>query len=398
MLRKLFICSVLFSQVALADKDDEYFFDPVDGQFDLGHHLAENAYGFLPVPILITEPALGYGGGVAGIFLHESEQEKEIRKQKALESIDGGANLVPAAITAVGAIGTENGSWFAFAAHRQSWKKDSIRYVGLGGAGKVNFDLYSDLGGLLPSDNPFSFDTQTEAMLISQKVLFRAADTPLMLGIKQYWSQSSISSSNEAVDWIFQRMLGRDNTTSGLGIVAEYDTRNNIFYPTDGYSISAEYMSYSDKFGSNYNYDSLSVSGENFWPVADKWTLAVAGDYEALYAKDDTLPPTVKPYVDLRGISAFRYQGDQVATLQAQVMYNIDNRWTISGFYGAGLAYNDEVVDLSEQIDNKTSEIVSAYGVGFRYQIARRYGIHLGLDMAFSKEENALYVTMGSGF
>lgn len=27
----------------------------------MGEHLAENAYGFLPIPIIITEPAVGYG-------------------------------------------------------------------------------------------------------------------------------------------------------------------------------------------------------------------------------------------------------------------------------------------------------------------------------------------------
>ena len=27
------------------------FFDPIDGQLDMGEYLAENAYGFLPVPI-----------------------------------------------------------------------------------------------------------------------------------------------------------------------------------------------------------------------------------------------------------------------------------------------------------------------------------------------------------
>ena len=35
------------------------FFDEVDDQFDMGHHIAENAVGFLPVPIIITEPAVG---------------------------------------------------------------------------------------------------------------------------------------------------------------------------------------------------------------------------------------------------------------------------------------------------------------------------------------------------
>jgi len=30
------------------------FFDPIGGQLDMGEYLAENAYGFLPVPIEIT--------------------------------------------------------------------------------------------------------------------------------------------------------------------------------------------------------------------------------------------------------------------------------------------------------------------------------------------------------
>ena len=44
------------------------FFDPQDGQFDLSYFL-ENPRGFLPIPIVVTEPAVGYGGGVAGMFL-----------------------------------------------------------------------------------------------------------------------------------------------------------------------------------------------------------------------------------------------------------------------------------------------------------------------------------------
>ena len=59
------------------------FIDEIDGQLDMGEYLAENAYGFLPVPILITEPAVGYGGGFTGIFMHESEEHKNTRKQLA---------------------------------------------------------------------------------------------------------------------------------------------------------------------------------------------------------------------------------------------------------------------------------------------------------------------------
>ena len=60
----------------------------------------------------------------------------------------------------------------------------------------------------------------------------------------------------------------------------------------------------------------------------------------------------------------------------------------VSGFYGSGKA--------SERAEQ--SNKVSAGGVGFRYQIARRYGLHIGMDYAQSHEESAVYFNIGSGF
>src|SRR6478735_12466648 len=43
--------------------------DSTDGAFDLSDFIID-ANGFIPVPILITEPALGgFGGGIVPIFL-----------------------------------------------------------------------------------------------------------------------------------------------------------------------------------------------------------------------------------------------------------------------------------------------------------------------------------------
>ncbi|UJF17322.1 hypothetical protein L0B53_00660 [Vibrio sp. SS-MA-C1-2] len=39
-----------------------------------------------------------------------------------------------------------------------------------------------------------------------------------------------------------------------------------------------------------------------------------------------------------------------------------------------------------------------AAGTGFRYLMARRYGLHLGLDFAVSEDDNALYIKLGTGF
>ena len=389
MMKKVFLYTLLMAS-SQAVADSSYFFDEQDGQLDLGRHLAENAYGFLPIPMVITEPAVGLGGGLIGLFLHETEEEKTSRMQKARESIDGGAQLVPAAMTLAGLAGTENGTWLAFAGHRHSWLKDSIRYTGIAGVANANLDIYTRLGGLFPPEHAIQFDTQTQAVFAIQKAQFRVAQTPLMLGIKQIWSESSVSSSNAIVDWILKNRLGDSITTSGLGLMAEYDTRDNMFFPKKGFIVSSDYMAFDEAIGSDINYQTLNVSGEVYVPITEHWTFAAAASYDAIYGDDNELTPTAKPFVDLRGVSAFRYQGDQVGTVQSQLMYHFDHRWTVSGFYGYGQTANKSGHDDQDS--------VNAYGVGFRYQIARRYGIHMGVDLARSGDENAIYFKIGSGF
>src|SRR4051812_13337355 len=44
------------------------FKDPEDGNFDASQFILSK-HGFLAIPIVITEPAVGYGGGVALMFM-----------------------------------------------------------------------------------------------------------------------------------------------------------------------------------------------------------------------------------------------------------------------------------------------------------------------------------------
>jgi hypothetical protein len=383
-------CSIL-STPTLAS-----FFDEVDGQFDMGHHIAENAAGFLPVPIIITEPAVGYGGGLVGVFMHETEEQKQARKQAALNALDGGAQLMPASITAVGAAGTKNGSWFAFAGHRHSWLDDSIRYIGGAGVGKVNLDIYQDIsfpgfGNIIPPfETSFGFNTQTTGAAMLQNLQFRVADTPLMLGIKQFASYSSVESDNRAINQILEWTLGKESVTSGLGLVAEYDTRNNLFYPTSGFKVAADYMVYDEKLGSDSDYQKFGLEGQGYIPLGDKWTLGLAGDYEKFATDELFVAPTTQPYIKLRGVQSYRYQGDEVATLQTQVTYDIDHRWKVSAFYGIGATRDESHYSNDAMVD--------AYGVGFRYQLARRYGLYMGVDVATSEGDDAFYINLGSGF
>ncbi|MGR5251897.1 BamA/TamA family outer membrane protein [Vibrio astriarenae] len=374
------------------------FVDPEDGKFDMGQYIAENAHGFLPVPIIITEPAVGYGGGLVGLFLHESEEEKQARKQAALMSVDGGARLVPAAMTVVGAAGTQNGSWFAFAGHRHSWFKDAIRYTGGAGLGQVNLDVYREFSDVpVVGDLSFEIGTENKGIAALQHLQFRVARTPLMLGIKQIWMKTDVTldTGNDTANKVLEKIgdtglipgLG-ETTNSALGLTAEYDTRDNIFYPTTGYILSGDYMFYDRQLGGDYDYQVFNFDGEGYIPLAQKWNLAFAGNYQQFETDDLLVPLTSKPYVDMRGVPSFRYQGDKIQTVQSQVTYDIDNRWNVSAFYGYGEALNDSSEDQS----------VQAYGAGFRYKIARRYGLRMGVDLAISEGEVTTYINVGTGF
>ena len=51
--------------------------------------LADNAYGFLPLPIIIPDPAVDGGLGMAGLFFHESDEQKAKRLEALRDAEDG---------------------------------------------------------------------------------------------------------------------------------------------------------------------------------------------------------------------------------------------------------------------------------------------------------------------
>ncbi|MDL5028234.1 BamA/TamA family outer membrane protein [Vibrio sp. TMPB1044] len=369
------------------------FIDEIDGQLDMGEYLAENAYGFLPVPILITEPAVGYGGGFTGIFMHESDEQKNTRKQLAEKSIDGGAQLLTPAITAVGGFATENGTWMAFVGHKRSWKEDSIRYLGGLGYGDINMTFYrqSSSNALLPLDPNEGVELGLKGMGGIQKLQFRVPDSQWLLGFSQQFFAPTLSLNNHPKAQEILNNIGNTSpTSSGLGLIAEYDSKNSFLNPTQGYNYVAEYLWFGDAIGSDYTYQTFNVEGLNYWELNKEWNLALRGQYKSLSTNERVLSPQYYPDIELRGIARNRYQGEHTVAAEVQVSKQWTRRWSTAVFTGIGYAgsSNQDMFDQSSH---------AAYGVGFRYLIARRYGLISGIDIAFSEEDTALYFQVGAG-
>ena len=80
-----------------------------------------------------------------------------------------------------------------------------------------------------------------------------------------------------------------------------------------------------------------------------------------------------------------------VGVLETEVTWELDDRWSLLAFTGAGRAANS-AGDFSDEA-SRTSR-----GMGFRYQIARRYGFHVGIDVARGPEDTVWYIQAGTAW
>jgi len=93
----------------------------------------------------------------------------------------------------------------------------------------------------------------------------------------------------------------------------------------------------------------------------------------------------------LRGVPALRYQGEHAASAELELRWQFHPRWSAVGFGGGGLAWTN-----LESFDREQDAF--AEGVGFRYLVARKFGLHMGLDVARGPEEGAIYVQFGNAW
>src|SRR4051812_32272791 len=130
---------VITALAPFAQAQEPSKFRDEEGAFDLSNYLLRHR-GVLPAPIIVTEPAVGYGGGVALAYFSQSFE------QRAEESRAKGVAVTPPDITVAAGGKTENGTWALGLGHMGFWDEDRWRYVGGLGKAELQLDYYSVSG------------------------------------------------------------------------------------------------------------------------------------------------------------------------------------------------------------------------------------------------------------
>lgn len=102
-------------------------------------------------------------------------------------------------------------------------------------------------------------------------------------------------------------------------------------------------------------------------------------------------PFYMQPFISLRGVPAMRYQGKMTSLIETEQEFMLTKRWSVVGFGGYGVAFNsfDDIAEGSSAWNA---------GTGFRYLIARLFGLKMGMDFARGPEQWAMYVVVGTSW
>ncbi|MEJ5992282.1 BamA/TamA family outer membrane protein [Ramlibacter sp. PS3R-8] len=345
---------------------------PDDGQLDISGFLDE-AYGFVPLVVPITEPAVGIGGAAALIF---------IDKQK---NADAGAGFGRPNLSIVGALGTDNGTQGAFAGDIRHWLDDRVKtMVGVMRA-SVNLDFYGS--GRIPSlqDNPRAYNLDTEAGLVRGQ--FRIGQSPVWLGLG-YVLATTKTRFDIAPDIPGLPDLQGESRVGGVLPSVTFDSRDNVFTPTAGNYAEVTAGLFDKSLGSDTDFQRVSLTGIHYQPLARHLSLGVLANSVLSYGD---VPFYLRPFINMRGVQAMRYQGDKMAQVEAEVRWQFHGRYSVVGFGGFGATRTDGP-------NGRSSRNVGAVGAGFRYEIARKYGLHMGIDVARGPDGTAWYVQFGSAW
>ena len=342
-----------------------------DGWLDVSGFLDEK-YGFLPVVIPITEPAVGYGAAGGLGFL-----------SSPLGEAKAGYNRPN--ITAVGGMGTENGSWGAVAGDVRHWLDDRLQTVAGVVYASVNLDFHGIGAGGDLADHPLSYNLEPKGGMLQAK--YRLGDSRCWAGLSYAFASTRVRFDAPAGTAGLPD-FERNSDVGGFTPSFTYDSRDNIFTPTRGTYVEATAGLFSEALGGDDEFQRVRLLGMQFVPISPRFFLGVRGELAASFGD---APFYMRPFISLRGAPILRYQGEETAQIEAELRWQFWKRVSVVGFVGGGAAWNDFERFASTQT-------VVTGGTGFRYELARKYGIHVGLDVAFAPDNTAVYVQLGSAW
>ncbi len=378
---------LLFSTIALccsfflfgqSNKKHISLKDSVDGKLDLSDYIID-ANGFIPIPLIITEPALGgFGGAIIPVFIK--------KRPPYLDSINGQLVKTPVQPDITGGMGlyTVNGTWGGLAFRSGTLIKSRIKYSIGGGFINLNMAFYRTFEQLGEKKLNFNFKVSP----FSAQAIKRISHSRWYAGFKYLFLHTDVRYAGDSILESLGKPLESKSVISQLGMIVELDNRDNIFTPDKGIKFHIDAVFSDNILGSDYDYWKMNYYMFAYTPISKK----IVGGFRLDGRQAFGDPPFyMLPYIDMRGIPTARYQGNVDILSEVEMRWDVVKRWSVMAYAGAGKAFDewDKFADANW---------AWSYGTGFRYLLARKFKLRTGIDVAHGPDTWAYYIVFGGNW
>jgi hypothetical protein len=347
------------------------FRDPTDGWFDLSQFL-EKPGGFFPLVMPITEPAVGVGVAVFPVFVRPRTEA-------------GTQGYSRPNISTVGGLYTSNGSKGLLGGDSSIWKKGAVETLFVGGYASINLKYYDDARSRTGAPN-LGYNLKLGGGVARGR--FRIRNSHLYAGVRYLFLQVTAVPTAGSSSVAPPARLGRRDRIGGPSLFLTYDSRDNILTPTKGLFAETTYSYFEPVFGGTMNYQRFDQLGIGYFPLHPRLTLGVYANTSLTFGEPVFY---ARPYVSLRGIPVLRYQRQNLAESELELRWQLWKRFSVVGFGGGAVVWNSST-------RSARSMGVGAGGAGVRYLLARKFGLHYGVDVARGPEDWAIYFQFGSAW
>ena len=178
-----------------------------------------------------------------------------------------------------------------------------------------------------------------------------------------------------------QVMGSNGSRISGLGLVLNFDTRDNIFQPKGGSFHQVSLMSFQSFLGSNFRFSQYQLDLRKYLPIHGKQILAVQAWYSFTAGNPPFQQHSLIGGSDLmRGYFEGRYRDRNAMVYQAEYRVPIHRKLGLV-FFGSAGQVADKVSSFS------LNKLRYGGGLGFRYQLTDD-GLNLRLDLAYGNQSS----------
>jgi outer membrane protein assembly factor BamA len=325
---------------------------------------------FIVVPIPIVDPTIGQGAALTGLYTFNTEDEATPKERRST--------------IALAAAYTNTDSWMVGGGFQVYLDEDRYRAGLRLGYGNFNLKYYGTSSDSIFFDNPVGF--QTRGSLVDGDLQKRVAEG-FYLGVRGRFVNPTVR-----LDGPIDRLkVKKEFSLAALGVIGQYDSRDNTWYPEAGLLGSIDLLAYLEAIGSDNEFGSLEFTFAQYAKLTDG--LVLAGQLRSAIVGDNA-PFFMLSTIKLRGFPYGRYLNQMATEVQGELRWEAWRRLGAVVFAGVGVAAEDY-----SDLGGGGGDNAYGYGVGLRYRVSEIDRINVGLDVAYgSSDEIAVYFRIGEAF